>query len=67
MLVLDITIKNASMAGDRERLAATLTGVLTTEASFGSAVPFDSRIQRLRPHPGQIDVAAALRALLNGR
>ncbi len=46
--------------------AALVTGALSTDAAMGSDTPFDDRIQRLRRHQGQIDVAAALRALLHG-
>ena len=46
--------------------AALITGALSTDAAKGSDTPFEDRIQRLRGHPGAIDVAAALRALLSG-
>jgi histidine ammonia-lyase len=51
-----------------ERLfkAALITGALSTDAAKGSDTPFDARIQKLRLHRGQIEVAAALRALLAG-
>ena len=44
--------------------AALITGALTTEAVQGLDEPFDARIHAWRRQPGQIDVAAALRALL---
>jgi len=44
--------------------AALVTGALTTDAAKGSDGPFDARIHALRGHRGQIDVAAALRALM---
>jgi histidine ammonia-lyase len=44
--------------------AALVTGALTTDAAKGSDGPFDARIQALRGHRGQIDVASALRALM---
>jgi histidine ammonia-lyase len=44
--------------------AALVTGALSTDAARGSDGPFDARIQALRRQPGQIEVAAALRALM---
>jgi histidine ammonia-lyase len=44
--------------------AALVTGALSTDAARGSDTPFDERIQLLRGHRGQIEVAAALRALM---
>ena len=51
-----------------ERLfeAAVLAGALTLDAARGSDGPFDPRIHALRGHPGQIDCAAAYRAMLAG-
>jgi histidine ammonia-lyase len=46
--------------------AALVTGALSADAARGSDGPFDARIQALRPHPGQVATAAALRALLAG-
>jgi histidine ammonia-lyase len=46
--------------------AALVTGALATDAAKGSDGPFDARIQKLRRHPGQIEVAASLRALMQG-
>jgi histidine ammonia-lyase len=46
--------------------SALITGALSTEAAKGSDTPFDPRIHALRRHPGQIDTAAALRALMAG-
>ena len=46
--------------------AALVTGALATDAAKGSDGPFDPRIQELRRHRGQIEVAAALRALMSG-
>jgi histidine ammonia-lyase len=46
--------------------AALVAGALSTDAAKGSDTPFDARIQRLRGHRGQIEVAAALRALMAG-
>jgi histidine ammonia-lyase len=45
---------------------ALVTGALATEAAKGSDTPFDPRIHALRRHQGQIDAAAALRALMAG-
>ncbi|MDF2810442.1 MAG: histidine ammonia-lyase [Microvirga sp.] len=46
--------------------AAIVTGALATDAAKGSDGPFDERIQNLRRHRGQIEVAAALRTLMQG-
>jgi histidine ammonia-lyase len=46
--------------------SALVTGALATEAAKGSDTPFDPRIHALRPHQGQIESAAALRALMAG-
>ncbi len=46
--------------------AGLVTGALATEAAKGSDTPFDPRIQALRRHAGQIDVARALRVLMAG-
>jgi histidine ammonia-lyase len=41
-------------------------GALTLDALKGTDAAFDSRIHEARPHPGQIEVARRLRALLAG-
>jgi histidine ammonia-lyase len=46
--------------------AALVTGALATDAAKGSDGPFDPRIHALRRHRGQIETAAALRALMAG-
>jgi histidine ammonia-lyase len=46
--------------------AALVTGALATDAAKGSDGPFDDRIQRLRRHRGQMEVAASLRTLMQG-
>jgi histidine ammonia-lyase len=46
--------------------SALVTGALSTEAAKGSDTPFDPRIHVLRRHQGQIETAAALRALMAG-
>ncbi|GAC1337574.1 MAG: histidine ammonia-lyase [Acetobacteraceae bacterium] len=53
---------------EAERLlqSALVTGALATDAARGSDTPFDPRIQALRGHRGQIEAAAALRALMDG-
>ena len=53
---------------EAERLfqGALITGALSTEAAKGSDTPFDPRIHALRRHRGQIETAAALRALMAG-
>ena len=43
---------------------ADILAAMSLEALQGSAAPFDPRIHRIRPHPGQMDVAANIRKLL---
>lgn len=50
----------------RAAQAALITGALSTDAAMGSVAPFHPDIHTLRGHQGQIDTAAALRALLSG-
>ncbi|MGH8221044.1 MAG: histidine ammonia-lyase [Steroidobacteraceae bacterium] len=45
---------------------ALIAGALSTEAAKGADTPFDPRIHELRRHRGQIETAAALRALMAG-
>ncbi len=49
---------------ERAFQAALVAGALTTEAAQGLAEPFDARIHAWRGQPGQIEVAASLRALV---
>lgn len=44
--------------------AADIVGALSIEGDRASTQPFDSRIHKLRPHPGQIATAANMRKLL---
>jgi histidine ammonia-lyase len=46
--------------------AAVVVCALSLEAFKGSTVPFDARLQQVRPQPGQARVAARLRELLRG-
>ena len=46
--------------------AGVAAGALSVDALKGSDAPFDVRIHALRGQPGQIDVAARLRALMSG-
>ncbi len=46
--------------------SALVAGALSVDAARGSDTPFDPRIHALRRHRGQIESAAALRALLAG-
>ncbi len=50
------------------RLAETadVVAAMSIEAALGTDAPFDERLQRLRPHPGQAASAANLRRLLEG-
>jgi histidine ammonia-lyase len=47
-------------------IAADVACALSVEALLGTDRPYDERVQVLRPHPGQLDSAANLRALLAG-
>jgi histidine ammonia-lyase len=44
--------------------AADIAGAMSVEALLGSRRPFDERLMRVRPHPGQAICAKNLRALL---
>jgi histidine ammonia-lyase len=58
-----------ALAADRvARLVRTadVVAAMTVEAALGTDVPFDDRLQRLRPHPGPARSAANLRRLLGG-
>jgi histidine ammonia-lyase len=46
--------------------AALVTGALSTDAIMGSTAPLLPEIHALRDHAGQIEAAAAMRALLEG-
>ncbi len=48
---------HALFAIERVFQSALITGALATDAARGSDTPFDARIQTLRGHRGQIDVA----------
>jgi histidine ammonia-lyase len=53
---------------DTERLfqTALVSGALSVDAARGSDTPFDPRLHTIRGHRGQIECAAAYRALLEG-
>lgn len=57
---------DALFGADRLFEAAVIAGALTLDAARGSDAPFDPRIHALRGQPGQVDCAAAYRALLVG-
>lgn len=57
---------DALLAADRLFESAVIAGALTLDAARGSDGPFDPRIHAVRGQPGQIDCAAAYRALLVG-
>ncbi len=54
----------ALLEADEVLRAAHLACALSVEASRGSRAPFDPRVHRLRPHPGQVESAALLWDLL---
>jgi histidine ammonia-lyase len=53
---------------EASRLAtlADVAGAMSLEALKGSLRPFDERLMRLRPHPGQAESASNLRRMLTG-
>jgi histidine ammonia-lyase len=57
---------DALFLGERVFAAAIAGGALSVDALKGSIKPFDPRVSALRGQPGQIRVAAAIRALLQG-
>jgi histidine ammonia-lyase len=57
---------DALFATERVFEAAVIAGALTLDAARGSDGPFDARIHAVRGQPGQIDCAAAYRALTHG-
>ncbi|MDP3824653.1 MAG: histidine ammonia-lyase [Burkholderiales bacterium] len=57
---------DALLATDRLFEAAVISGAVTLDAARGSDGPFDPRIHAVRGQPGQIDCAAAYRALMVG-
>jgi histidine ammonia-lyase len=57
---------DALIGAEKVLEAAVVTGALTLDAARGSDAPFDPRIHEVRGQPGQIDCAAAYRALLAG-
>ena len=56
----------AVVRGERLCTTADVVGAMSLEALQGTSRPFDARVQAVRPHPGQADTAANLRALLEG-
>lgn len=54
----------AYMNAERLSQLADVAGAMSIEAMQGSAEPFDADIHRVRPHAGQIEVAARFRKLL---
>ncbi len=55
----------ASQRGLELAKAADVAAAMTVEGILATDRPFDERLQRLRPHPGQIASAANLRRLLS--
>lgn len=55
----------ALLSADNIFNAAIITGAMSVDAALGSSIPFDARIQDIRGHVSQIDVAAALCNLLH--
>jgi histidine ammonia-lyase len=57
---------DALFTGERVFAAAITAGAMSVDALKGSVKPFDPRVSELRGQPGQIRVAAAITALLDG-
>jgi histidine ammonia-lyase len=57
-----LTVVQAQILAD----TADVIGALTLDALKGTDVAFDERIQKARPHPGQLLVAQNLRRMLEG-
>lgn len=53
-----------AVRGRRLMKNADIVAAMALEACAGSAKPFDQRLNALRPHPGAIECAANIRALL---
>jgi len=56
----------AILAAESLAQLADIAAALTLEGLYGIMEPFDPRIQGVRPHPGQRDVAQNIRTLLQG-
>jgi histidine ammonia-lyase len=56
----------ALIAAERLVNAADIIGAMSLEALRGTPAAFDRRIQEVRPHPGQMQSASRLRALIEG-
>jgi histidine ammonia-lyase len=54
----------AVLRGEKLCQHADIIGAMSLEALEGTGRPFDARVQAVRPHPGQAQTAANLRALL---
>jgi histidine ammonia-lyase len=54
------------LAAERLTDAADVAGAMSLEALRGTPVPFDYKIQSVRPHPGQMKSARRLRDLIEG-
>ena len=54
------------LRAERLAAAADVIGAMSLEAYLGTERVFDRRLNDLRPHPGQVRVAANLRTLLAG-
>jgi histidine ammonia-lyase len=56
----------ALIEAERTLQAAVVAGAMSVDAIKGSDTPFDPRIHALRPHAGQVTLAAHYRRLLHG-
>src|SRR5438093_11013149 len=64
--LIDALVADALVRARHLARIADVAGAMTLEATRSSLRPFDPRIQAVRPHPGQIAVAANVRRLMEG-
>jgi len=56
----------AAFRAEHVLAAALISGAMSADAIKGSDTPFDARVQEVRGHAGQIDVASVLRKIMDG-
>ncbi|PIU56138.1 MAG: histidine ammonia-lyase [Deltaproteobacteria bacterium CG07_land_8_20_14_0_80_38_7] len=56
---------NAVIKAERLIKLADISGALSLEGDMGSEKPFDEKIHKIRPHPGQLATASNIRKLIH--